>query len=349
MYLTSEQVELFWSRVDKSGGPGVCWPWMHSCNPAGYGRFHSRGLTWAAHRVAYELTYRDLGDDLVVCHQCDNPPCCNPDHLFKGTHTDNMRDASAKGRMGKYAKRRALMSRQAADLDVYAVSDRSEPGQEESEPTMMSSNREYTQVKRPFAPPVDLDGGRFNVVQAAFAGGFVMLSLLIAAIGGWLASINWQVANLGLAVGVVLFVVGTAFGLIGMYVSLGEWMAHRERVAAWHEAALLAYRENGQEVVETVSEWDFSADNPAHVLITALSVAHRLQQGSANPWSVRALSGPVFLGSRRVGNVSKIQAEEMGKRFVRLGLVDGRSERQAGQWVPQSADELTDMVWKNWK
>jgi hypothetical protein len=213
---------------------------------------------------------------------------------------------------------------------------------------MFGSGREYTQIKRPVAPPLDLDAGRFNVLQAGLSGGFVLAALLLASFGGWIVVKSWGYTALGVVIGSVLVVVGSAFGLVVMWISLGEWMAHRARVADWHNASLLAYQENGAELVEHVSEWEFSADNPAHVLIAALTVAHRVSEGADAPWSVRNLMGPVFIGSRRVGSVSKLQAEELGRKFVRLGLVEGRSERVAGSWSARSQAEIINLVWRNW-
>jgi HNH endonuclease len=51
-----------------------------------------------AHRVAYFLTHAEFDQTKDVCHHCDNPPCCNPNHLFLGTAADNIRDAMDKGR-----------------------------------------------------------------------------------------------------------------------------------------------------------------------------------------------------------------------------------------------------------
>lgn len=88
----------FWSKVDKSGGPDACWPWTGALSTKGYGRFAlSTGNYIQANRFSYELTYGSLGD-LFACHRCDNPRCCNPAHLFPGTHQDNMRDMRQKGR-----------------------------------------------------------------------------------------------------------------------------------------------------------------------------------------------------------------------------------------------------------
>jgi len=88
--------ENFWPMVDQSGGPDACWPWMGKRDEHGYGRYSENGLT---HREAYARTYGHIPDGLDMCHHCDNPPCCNPSHLFPGTAADNVRDASSKGRL----------------------------------------------------------------------------------------------------------------------------------------------------------------------------------------------------------------------------------------------------------
>lgn len=91
--------ERFWSLVDKAGDTDACWLWKGTLNkPGGYGRVSWHGKRARAHRVAYLLTYGELPDHLEVCHTCDNPPCCNPKHLFLATHQQNMDDRERKGR-----------------------------------------------------------------------------------------------------------------------------------------------------------------------------------------------------------------------------------------------------------
>ncbi len=99
--------ERFWELVERRG-KDECWPWTASSNPKGYGQFNigraraatqkRKGLCHHANRVAFELTFGEIPGDLDVLHSCDNPPCCNPAHLFLGTNADNMRDKHAKGR-----------------------------------------------------------------------------------------------------------------------------------------------------------------------------------------------------------------------------------------------------------
>lgn len=76
-----------------------CWEWSHSRNSEGYGNIWVDKKCKKAHRVSYELHFGPIPEGLLVCHHCDNPPCCNPDHLFLGTDADNTQDKVNKGRM----------------------------------------------------------------------------------------------------------------------------------------------------------------------------------------------------------------------------------------------------------
>lgn len=94
----------FWSRV-RVGGVDECWPWQErSRQRSGYGCVAYPGLRRpiGAHRVALELKLgRALEPGEQACHACDNPPCCNPLHLFVGSQTDNLADMRSKGRSAK--------------------------------------------------------------------------------------------------------------------------------------------------------------------------------------------------------------------------------------------------------
>lgn len=93
--------ERLWSRVQR-GGMAECWPWIGPRDRYGYG-FISIGERRMdrTHRVAWRLSYGPILDGLFVCHRCDNPPCCNPAHLFLGTNADNVADMVAKDRQAR--------------------------------------------------------------------------------------------------------------------------------------------------------------------------------------------------------------------------------------------------------
>jgi HNH endonuclease len=89
--------DAFWARVIKTE---MCWPRPFDLNADGYGRVsvgHPAHRV-LAHRHAFELSFGPIPEGMDVCHRCDNPPCVRPDHLFLGSHADNLADMRAKDR-----------------------------------------------------------------------------------------------------------------------------------------------------------------------------------------------------------------------------------------------------------
>jgi hypothetical protein len=94
--LSEDIIQKFWGKVDVNG-ENECWEWQAGCIPDGYGQFWIHGKNKGSHRVAWTITYGNIGEWQVL-HHCDNPPCCNPLHLFLGTNADNIKDRDRKGR-----------------------------------------------------------------------------------------------------------------------------------------------------------------------------------------------------------------------------------------------------------
>lgn len=95
-----------------------CWEYQGTRTSDGYGTF-GRSPKTMAHRTMYQEYYGDtlIGND-IVRHTCDNPACCNPHHLLKGTHSDNVNDCIARNRRASRAGEnngRARLNRQTVD------------------------------------------------------------------------------------------------------------------------------------------------------------------------------------------------------------------------------------------
>lgn len=90
-------MDRFWRKVNKTE---TCWLWTGYIEKRGYGRFGYNYKTIEAHRMSWIIANGEIPEGMIICHECDNPSCVNPDHLFLGTHKDNTWDMVDKGRHG---------------------------------------------------------------------------------------------------------------------------------------------------------------------------------------------------------------------------------------------------------
>lgn len=95
--LSRSNLMRFWGKV-LYHPQTYCWEWQGYTDANGYGRVGVVGYRYYTHRLSYLLAYGEIPNGLHVCHACDNPRCVNPDHLWLGTHLDNIADRTRKGR-----------------------------------------------------------------------------------------------------------------------------------------------------------------------------------------------------------------------------------------------------------
>ena len=81
-----------------------CWEWLGAKNRDGYGIFHHKRV----HRLIYSERFGDIPSGKQICHKCDNPSCCNPDHLYLGDYNSNNKDKRDRGRANKKINNKQL-------------------------------------------------------------------------------------------------------------------------------------------------------------------------------------------------------------------------------------------------
>jgi hypothetical protein len=99
-----------------------CWEWQGS-KVKGYGRLCVGKHYVTAHRLMWKCTHRET-QGLWVLHKCDNPCCVNPEHLFLGTHTDNMQDRTIKNRAGVKLNAEAVRDIRTSKLSLEKLAEK---------------------------------------------------------------------------------------------------------------------------------------------------------------------------------------------------------------------------------
>lgn len=125
--------ERFWRRVSR-GEPEHCWEWQGAVTSMGYGNVSWSGKFVLAHRLAYYIEYGGITLETgfrtpgvakqyqqFVLHKCDNRRCCNPQHLFLGSMSDNMLDAYIKCR--KKQPQSTHANAKLSPQDIHAIRD----------------------------------------------------------------------------------------------------------------------------------------------------------------------------------------------------------------------------------
>lgn len=97
MHVSNENFQALKAKTQES--PSGCWEWTGGMHGVGYGSCSAKfGGGSYAHRSMFVAVHGAIPEGMYVLHKCDNRKCINPDHLFAGTHHDNIKDMHAKGR-----------------------------------------------------------------------------------------------------------------------------------------------------------------------------------------------------------------------------------------------------------
>ena len=103
-YTRAESLAEFILKKIDTPKKGECWIWKGYTNGVGYGDLRFKNQHMLAHRASYEAFVGKIPEGMLLMHSCDNPICCNPEHLKVGTDQDNKNDCVAKGRHSRGEK-----------------------------------------------------------------------------------------------------------------------------------------------------------------------------------------------------------------------------------------------------
>lgn len=129
---------------------GECLIWLGWADKAGYGKVKYEGKLWLVHRLAWYTEKNKSIKGINILHHCDNPPCLKIEHLFEGSHSDNLKDCWDKGRREKSHEGETHPSAKLSANEVIAI---------------LSDNRTHTAIAKEYGvsrPAISLIKERKN-------------------------------------------------------------------------------------------------------------------------------------------------------------------------------------------
>jgi len=211
---------------------------------------------------------------------------------------------------------------------------------------------------------MDLNAGRPNAKDALYASGFTLLNLVVASIGALI--FVWALPKDAFATWSAVRVVGCAFGGMVVFFGMGfawhmgrittqEWRDYQGRKSEWHTVQIAMYqRANGLEHIREYSEHELRPDLARDVLALGLALHYRYASGvqRRDLHSVRSLEESIYIdaGNRAIliGKLAGTSPEKASALFAKLGWVRNRRPGHAGDWVPQSFEDVIDLFARNW-
>jgi len=215
---------------------------------------------------------------------------------------------------------------------------------------MKAKKTEATQTTKIAAPPMNLDAGRINWREAIHLFWVSVVGALVATLGIYLIYLVFPPASGG---HVALLIFGSMLTALGLslastwLIGMESWRAYSVRLDAWNSLHMKIWkRQQGIDTTRTIKTWELLDSDFGDVLLTAISTHAQLDHVET-PWSKRKLEGAVWLDTHRLGDVT--DGAKMRTKFTELKLITGSEERNAGEWVPRSFDDVVQIVSKNWR
>lgn len=154
----------------------------------------------------------------------------------------------------------------------------------------------------------------------------------------------------GSLVASLALICGAGYGAYRLWTSfLAEIADVRTRRKDWHNQLLWERRQQGGVIIEEErTDWSLHVQDTRDLLLIVLYIYMQVRSGKRTPWSIDNLTGSLYFGDetrdRLLGKLTEHEARKVGDELARLGFVRGRAQKSAGQWVPEDADHVLDLL-----